>query len=63
MTRPAVRDRLVAARDEVLVAEARAADVDAARVHGEALVEARRGEVARVRLDRERLETPRLEPG
>ena len=53
--RPAVRHEVPVARDGVLVAKARAADVAAACVDRQRVVEPDRLEVAHVRLDRERL--------
>jgi hypothetical protein len=58
MGRPAVGDRRsVVAHDRVLVAEAGALHVDAARVYMEQVVEARRSAVAAERLEHERLDT------
>jgi len=54
--RPPVRDPVAVVLEQVLVAEARAADVDAAHVEPEPVVEPRRGAVAHVRLGHERLD-------
>jgi hypothetical protein len=56
MTCPSVSDPLAVALDHVLVAESRAADVDAARVHVEAVVEVRGLQIPDVRLERQRLD-------
>jgi hypothetical protein len=48
---PAVGDHRIVALDRVLVAEARASQVDAAHVYDETVVEPRRLEVADVRLE------------
>src|SRR5215204_3436003 len=56
MARPAIGDRLAVALDDVFVAKTRPADVDAARVNREAVVEIGRPQVARVGLDRHRLD-------
>ena len=48
-------DRVVVAHDEILEAEAGAAQVDATRVDMQHVVEARRHEVAAERLEHERL--------
>jgi NAD-dependent protein deacetylase/lipoamidase len=56
MTRPAVGDQLAPALDGVVETEARSPDVYAASVDPQGIVEADRGEVADVRLDRQRLE-------
>jgi NAD-dependent deacetylase len=56
MCRPAVGDDDAVALDGVLVAEARALQVAAARVHDQPVVEHGRLDVARVRLQDERLE-------
>src|SRR4029453_7782232 len=55
MPRPAIGDRLAVPLDHVLVAKPGAADVHAARVHGQPVVEVRRPDVADVCLDRHRL--------
>src|SRR5207248_3573268 len=62
---PAVGDALAVtvALDRVVEAEARAAELAAAGVHRQAVVEARRREVADVRLDRERLDALGPQPG
>jgi len=60
--RPAVGDRLTAALDDVLEAEARAAQTDAARADDEPVVEARRLQVAGVRLEHERLDALLAQP-
>ena len=56
MSRPAVGDHLLVARDRVLVAKPGAPHVDAAGVHGQAVVEPRGAEVAHVRLEYEGLD-------
>lgn len=56
MGRPAVGECLPVALDRVLVTEACALDVDAARVDLQAIVEPRRLQVADVRLEHERLD-------
>lgn len=56
MHRPAVRERLAAPLDDVLVAKARAAEIDAARVDSQPVVELRRLQVADMGLDRQRLD-------
>ena len=61
MRRRALRDELVAPLDRVLVAEARAADVDAARPDPEAVVEVGRAVVADVHRRRQRLDPLRLD--
>jgi NAD-dependent deacetylase len=58
--RPAVGDDLAAALEHVLVAEPRAADVDAACVDPDAIVEVKRPQVPDVRLGRQRLVAVRL---
>ena len=62
MRRPAVGDQLAVALDRVLVAEPRAAHVEAARVDDEAVVEPRRLQVAHVRLEHERLDAEVAQP-
>jgi hypothetical protein len=59
---PTVGEQLAGPLDRVLVAEARTADVEAARVDDEAIVELRRLEVAHVRLEDERLDTEVAQP-
>jgi NAD-dependent deacetylase len=56
MACPPVGDRLAVALDHVLVAEPRAADVHAARVNVEAVVEVRGFQVPNVRLERQGLD-------
>ena len=56
MAGPPVGDHLAVSRDRVLVAEARAAHVAAARVDDKAVVEARGLNVPDVRLEHERLD-------
>ena len=53
---PPVGNRLAVALDDVLVAEPRAADVHAARVNVEAVVEVRGLQVANVRFERQRFD-------
>ena len=60
--RPAVRDHLAVALDRVLVAEARALDVDAARMDPQPVVESRGLQVPDVRLEHERLEPEVAQP-
>jgi hypothetical protein len=59
--RRAVRDPLAGPLDDILEAEAGAAQVDAPRVDRQPVVEVRRAQVAGVRLERERLDTFRAE--
>jgi hypothetical protein len=54
--RPTLRDQDACPLDRVLVAKARSAHVDTARVHEQALVELRGLQVADVRLEDERLD-------
>jgi hypothetical protein len=68
--RRALRDPLAGPLDDVLEAEARAAQVDASRVDRQPLIEVRGKQVAGVRLERERLDAflpeggvPAPEPG
>ena len=55
MTRPAVGDRLPVPLDDVLVTEAGSAEVDAAGVDVEEVVEVRREHESRMDFDRQRL--------
>src|SRR5581483_4543765 len=59
--RPAVRDRLTLALEHVVVPEARSADVDAAGVDPDAVVEEGRLQVTDVRFGRQRLVAVRLQ--
>jgi NAD-dependent deacetylase len=59
---PALRDHLAVALDRVLVAEPRALQVDAARVHDEPVVEHGRLQVADVALEHERLDPLLAQP-
>jgi hypothetical protein len=57
MRRRALRDPLTRPLDDVLEAEARTAQADAARMDRQPVVEVRRPQVAGVRLEREGLDT------
>lgn len=57
MIRPAVRDRLAVALDDVLEAEAGAAQIDTAKVDRQAVVEASGPQVTNVGLGRRRLDS------
>ena len=61
MRRPAVRDRLTVARDRIVEAEPRAAELADPRVDPELVVEVRRLAVADVRLQHERLDPLRAQ--
>ena len=62
MCRPAFCDDRAVALDLVLVAEACAAEPDAAGVHDKAVVEAHRLDVTHVRLEHDRFDTQLAQP-